>query len=123
MDNIQEKKIISDLHTDEISGMVKSVFDLDQRYQELNNTFATYLPKLNDTVSEISEGLTKNNKHFLNLENDISVLKTEVLKANFRLDALESEITHFRKDHNSKTEIMIGKLSQMVDLLTKISSK
>ncbi len=123
MDNNRERKIISDLGSDDLSGLAKSVFDLDQRYRELNGSLATYLPKLSETTSEINENITKNNKHFLNSENDIGSLKTEVLKANFRLDSLENEINSIRKDLNNKTELMIGKLSQMVDLLTKISLK
>lgn len=99
----------------------EAVFEMESNARQFNGSISNHIALISNSTNEIRDELIKENRSLNSMEGDLGMLKNEVLKSNFRLDTLEMELKNFRKDFNSKTDFMIAKFNQMVDLLAKIA--
>jgi hypothetical protein len=108
-----------DSRTTDISELTKTVIDLDRQSRMMEETLGTQCAQMNEKLALIDDTARKNQRRFISVEEDIRLIRTETARTNLRLETIETEIKNVHKEFSQKSDLIIGKFNQIIELLRR----
>jgi chromosome segregation ATPase len=112
-------------HSDNLTGdvpeLLKAVVDLDRQFRIVEDSLGTQFTRMNEKLAGIDDEMKKNQKRFVGIEDEVQMIRTETVRTNMRLETMEMELKSIHKELSHKSDLIIGKFNQVIELLSRIT--